>query len=201
MNYTRGRFLTFVVLSAAIWLAMLFLGGETWSVDQWLHEMLKVRDARTRTLAERAAWLGAWPVLIGIALVAAIYLGFVRKRRAALLLIMVVVGFLLVELQMMIVDRDQPHAPKYLEAFHSASFPSGYSANAMITYLGIALLLPGREWWHILRNVVAFVIVLAIGWSQVALDQHWASDIIGGYAFGFLWVVICVRLATDRPGD
>src|SRR3546814_5904914 len=76
---------------------------------------------------------------------AAVYLAFTRRSRAALLLFTVFGGRLLVELMKVIVDRDRPGVDQHLEAVHSVSFPSGHAANAMITYVAIALLVPVRQ--------------------------------------------------------
>ena len=71
----------------------------------------------------------------------------------------------------------------------------------MITYLAIALLLPAREWKHAVYIAVALGLSLLAGWSQAALGLSWPSDVVGGWAFGLLWVMVALRLATDRPGD
>jgi membrane-associated phospholipid phosphatase len=202
MSYARTRFWIGVTLAGIVWLICLFLGGEGWELDRQARAMFAAgADADLRAWARRLAWLGEWQVQTAAAVLAAIYLAFARRRRAALLLIIIILGRLLVELQKMFVDRDQPDIPKYLEAVHSMSFPSVHAANAVITYLTMAILLPGRRWINTAEITVAMVLSLLAGWSQLALEQHWTSDVVGGWAFGLLWVMICLRLATDRPGN
>jgi undecaprenyl-diphosphatase len=36
---------------------------------------------------------------------------------------------------------------------------------------------------------------LLIGTSRVMLGVHWPSDVIGGWAFGMLWVLLTLRPA------
>jgi membrane-associated phospholipid phosphatase len=86
-------------------------------------------------------YLGSGWLLVPLALLAACS-SISAQDAAALLLIMVFGGRLLVELQKIIVDRDRPGLDEHLEAVSSMSFPSGHSANAMITYMAIALLVP-----------------------------------------------------------
>jgi undecaprenyl-diphosphatase len=202
MNYTRTSFMIAVALSAAIWLICMFLGGEGWGPDERARALFAAGgDAGLRDLAGKAALVGSWGALGAVTVLAGIYLAFVRRRRAALLLISVVLGWLLVLLQKMLVDRDQPDLPKYLEAAHSMSFPSELAANAMIAYLMIAWMLPGRRWINGVQIAVALVLAIVAGWSPLALEQNWTSDVVGGWAFGILWVILCMRLATDRPGN
>jgi undecaprenyl-diphosphatase len=201
VNHTRVRFLVGLVLSAAVWLAMLVLGGSGFAFDSWAAATFGSTDPGTSDLARRLAWLGEWQVLTAAAVLVAVYLAFRRRRRAPLLLITVVGGRLVVEIQKLVVGREQPGVPSFLEAAQSVSFPSVHAANALITWVAIALLLPGRRWVHNLLIAIALLLALGAGWSQLALGNHWGSDVVGGWAFGLFWVIVCLRLATDRPGD
>jgi undecaprenyl-diphosphatase len=46
---------------------------------------------------------------------------------------------------------------------------------------------------------LGLALALQAGWSRVALGVHWPSDVIGGWAFGFFWIALCMRLASARP--
>lgn len=199
MTSARARFSILVVAAGGTWLAMLLLGGGGWRYDLWISHALYADGG---TLARNAILLtkfGGWAILSAITIVAAILLAFTRRMRAALLLFMVFGGRLLVELQKVLVDRDRPGVSPHLEAVHSMSFPSGHSANAMITYLGIALLLPVGQRNRAIAVGIALAAILQVGWSRIALGVHWPSDVIGGWAFGLLWVTICMHLASARP--
>lgn len=202
MNYTRTRFLIGALFSFGAWLVMLIWGGKGSPADAWAREWLAVAGKPgIEGFARQVAWIGEWQVLTGAALLGTILTAIHRRRRAALLLIMIVTGRLLVEIQKIFVGRVTPNAPIYFEGHLSPSFPSVHAANAMITYLAIALLLPAREWKHAVYITIALVFALLAGWSQAALGLSWPSDVVGGWAFGLFWVMICLRLATDRPGD
>lgn len=200
MFNARARFWTGAVITGSLWLAMLLLGGLGWEPDEALRLMLHAGD--NRVLARNAdllTELGSWRILVPLTVVAAIYLAFTRRIRAALLLFTVFGGRLLVELMKVIVDRDRPGVDQHLEAVHSMSFPSGHAANAMITYLAIALLVPVRQRNRAIAVGIGVAIALQVGWSRIALGVHWPSDVVGGWAFGMLWVMVCLRLASARP--
>ena len=80
---------------------------------------------------------------------------------------------------------------------HSFSFPSGHAFGAivfygMLTYV-LLRLLPAR--FH--RAVIAASVsmVCLIGVSRVLLQVHYASDVLGGFASGAVWLVACIAMA------
>lgn len=202
-GFQRGLRRALMLTAVAIWLACLFLGGKGSEWDQAGLAALYAAD--NQVLAANARMLtqiGRWVVLVPVAVLAAILLAFSRRRRAALLLVMVFGGRLLVEVQKLIVNRPRPGESPWLEAAHSMSFPSGHSANAAITYVAIALLVPVRHRNRAIAIGIGLALAIQTGWSRVALGVHWPSDVIGAWAFATFWLMLCMRLASDRPeGD
>jgi undecaprenyl-diphosphatase len=49
--------------------------------------------------------------------------------------------------------------------------------------------------WHRPATALAILLSFLIGISRVMLGVHWPSDVIGGWAFGLLWVLLTLRLA------
>jgi undecaprenyl-diphosphatase len=196
----RLRFLTSIAILATIWLAALIFGGRDSAFDLALYRDLYLggNEVMTRN-AVVFTQLGSGIVLIPFALLAAAFLAFRRKRRTALLLIMVFGGRFLIELQKVIIDRPRPGVSPHLVAADTYSFPSGHSANGMITFLAIALLLPVAQRNRAIAVGIGLALALQVGASRVMLGVHWPTDVIGGWAFGILWIMICMRLASIRP--
>ena len=65
----------------------------------------------------------------------------------------------------------------------------------MIVYLAMALALTAGTRWHRAAAAGAVLLSLLVGVSRVMLGVHWPSDVIGGWAFGMLWVLLTLRLA------
>lgn len=107
----------------------------------------------------------------------------------------ILVGRGLVEAQKYLVDRPRPAIETHLVAVKTASFPSGHAANSMIFYVALALLLTAGTRWRPTAIAGAILISLMIGTSRVMLGVHWPSDVIGGWAFGLLWVSGALALA------
>ena len=199
MISARARFWILAIAAASMWLAVLVFGGVGWRYDLGVSRALYAEDGALARNALLLTRFGGWAVLTALTIAIAVMLAYTRRVRAALLLFTVFGGRLLVELQKVLVDRDRPGVSPHLEAVHSMSFPSGHAANAMITYLAIALLLPVGQRNRAIAVGIALVAALLVGWSRVALGVHWPSDVIGGWAFGILWIAICMRLASARP--
>ena len=140
--------------------------------------------------------LGGMPLLMTVAIIAALYLMTQRRGGLTLLLIATVAAErLLVEILKDWVGRPRP----FLEHLPSSlAFPSGHSANSMTTYLAVALFaVPARY----RRPAIAAAVSLSvlIGLTRLVLGVHWPSDVIGGWAFGLMAVSIAVT-AGERSG-
>jgi undecaprenyl-diphosphatase len=75
----------------------------------------------------------------------------------------------------------------------------------MIFYLALALAITAHTRWDRMAAAGAILLSLLIGTSRVMLGVHWPSDVIGGWAFGMLWVLLTLRpaerlLRTDTAG-
>lgn len=121
------------------------------------------------------------------------YFLFVRKHRWYSLKVPVVaLGSITLNLVLkQFFDRPRPLLP--LVEASGLSFPSGHSMVAASFY-GLLIYL---AWKHIKQPflryflvgfLVAFVIV--IGFSRIYLRVHYATDVLAGFAAGFLWVII-----------
>jgi undecaprenyl-diphosphatase len=199
MTNPRHGFWAAIFLLALVWLFALLFGGRESAWDIALYRELYVGGGTT--LARNAAIftrIGSGLFLMPLGVGAAIYLAFRRKRRTALLLIMIFGGRFLVELQKVLIARPRPGISPHLEVVNSPAFPGGHAANAMITYLAIALLLPVRQRNRAIAVGIALALVIQVGFSRVMLGVHWPSDVLGGWAFGAIWVMVCMWLANAR---
>ncbi len=200
MRFARTRFWTAFLALAALWLAMMLWGGPDAAWDRRLFS--EIHTGANQAIIKWASLvthLGGWIVLSIVGIAAVVGLAFKRRRRAALLLIMLFVGRMAVELHKLLTGTPRPPIAAEVLNDASLSFPSGHSANAMITYVAIALLVPVAQRNRAIAVVLAVGLAFAIGISRVLLGVHWPSDVIGGWALGLLWVVLFMRLASARP--
>lgn len=138
-------------------------------------------------------------------MVAAVVIGLVsRHHRDSALLVGLgcVSGYALMVTIKTIVGRTRPPEVDRLLQITTQSFPSGHAMMSTICYglFGVAAWqvsawVRSRRWVLIAVPVV----VVAIGCSRIYLGVHWLTDVVAGWIFGSIWVVLCVfvwRLAT-----
>ena len=192
----RVRLALACVALAAIWLAMLTLGRGP--LDRSIYEALYAGGHPTLILLARIfTALGEPTVLVCAGFIWAAWLWRDRWGRLALAILLVtLLGRGLSEVQKYWIARARPEIEPHLVVVKTSSFPSGHATSSMIFYLTFALTLTlGRSRWHRPAVAGAVLLSLVIGTSRVMLGVHWPSDVVGGWSFGALWVLLTLPFA------
>lgn len=89
-----------------------------------------------------------------------------------------------------LVDRTRPVLTDPVARASGLSFPSGHAQAAIVGYAVLLLVfLPVLHGaWRRVAVAAAVVMVLAIGFSRIALGVHYLSDVLAGYVLGAAWV-------------
>ncbi|HEX7028233.1 MAG TPA: phosphatase PAP2 family protein [Gammaproteobacteria bacterium] len=207
-------------LHVLLWAAVLFGGiwifaeiadevmeGETRGVDEFI--LLSLRNSQDTTDPLGPAWLeemgrdftalGGTGVLTLIALVVVGYLLLSRRFRASLLVTVSVTGGILLSTLLKIgFDRPRPDLVTHESFVYTASFPSGHSMMAAVTYLTLAALLARVHAQSELKAyflIVAAFLTMLVGISRVYLGVHWPTDVLAGWAAGAAWAALCWLIA------
>jgi len=193
----RGRwcFIFAVIALAGIWLAMLLGGGGR--LDRTIYETLYAgHRPALLAIAHVFTLLGEPTLLIGASVLVALLMWRAGRGRVGLVLLAVTLtGRILSEAQKYWIARARPDLEPHLVVVKTSSFPSGHATSSMIFYLTVALVLAGHSRWRFAATAAAIILSLLIGTSRVMLGVHWPSDVIGGWAFGMLWVLLTLRPA------
>lgn len=150
----------------------------------WMHEMARDFTA-----------LGGVGVLTLLTAAAFGYLRIIGKRHAALAVLVAVIGGQLLGLALkMGFDRARPDLVPHGSIVYTASFPSGHSMMAAVTYLTLGAMLaqvhaPLRIKAYLLS--LALILTLLVGVSRVYLGVHWPTDVAAGWAVGSAWALAC----------
>lgn len=202
-----GALAILIVLAGGIWvfvsLADLVSGGATESLD--LAILLAMRSTSDLTDPIGPTWiegtvrdftaLGSLAVLLLITLLAALYLLLRGRARAALFLIVAILGaWTLNSLLKLGFDRPRPDLIPHITRVSSASFPSGHAMTAAATYLTLGALLARLEQRFRVKLFLyssAILITVIVGASRVYLGVHWPTDVLAGWAGGAAWAALC----------
>lgn len=137
--------------------------------------------------AEWASRIGAVSILCWLAVAAALYFGFRRRRGAAVsLLIAPLLAVAVYESGKRFVLRARPPSVDGIPGATN-SFPSAHSTMSAAVCCTLAYV-----FWRqgIVRAPAALVLAigppLLIGMSRVYLNVHWATDVIAGWTVGLL---------------
>jgi undecaprenyl-diphosphatase len=94
-------------------------------------------------------------------------------------------------------DRPRPTVVPNLRNV-TPSFPSGHAMESAIVYLTLGAVLmrvAERRPTKIYALSVAVLLTMVIGLSRVYLGVHYPTDVIAGWAVGFLWAAVCWMVA------
>jgi membrane-associated phospholipid phosphatase len=153
---------------------------------------------------DHPAWLTFWSVFctvfgpLGFRLIALVPIGLAVARRewrvAVFLFFCVELSGIVTELAKAAANRPRP-ATAFVVA-PSSSFPSGHALCATAGVLALsAVLLPMVRrslWpWVIAAGTVT---VVAVGFGRVVLNVHNPSDVVAGWALGYVYFVACLLI-------
>lgn len=88
-----------------------------------------------------------------------------------------------------LICRSRPNILQLMEVT-GYSFPSGHSMASMSFY-GFAIYLCCRFYKGKYKDsliILLAILIVLIGFSRIYLGVHYTSDVIGGFAFGLLWL-------------
>jgi undecaprenyl-diphosphatase len=178
------------------------VAGDTQGFDQQILQLaqsLRHQHPMLADLMRDISGLGSVVVLTLITAATVIYLAlFVSRRMAALVLVSMASGAVLVSVTKGLFGRARPDLAFAELAASGLSFPSGHASMSAIAFLTLGALIAAthrrnRERIYIL--FIAGLITLLVGLSRVGLGVHWATDVMAGWAFGAAWAVVWLQVA------
>lgn len=175
-----------------LWILHLLRTGEnklTPIGPQWLQEVMRDLTALGSPAVLTLAVITVWG-----------YLVMARQRVMSWLALGSALGGVLVAYSLKsLFSRARPDAFFHAALASGYSFPSGHAMMSAIVYLTMAALiarLAPRTRLRLYVITVALLITGLVGLSRVYLGVHWASDVVGGWAAGAAWALMCWLLAS-----
>jgi membrane-associated phospholipid phosphatase len=159
------------------------------------------RSSAGNTWSAVGTWLAETPVVIGVGVIAAIFLGFRRQWPSFALL----VGGLLVEIatyMIVVLVVDRPRPAHGLEHRLTGSYPSGHVAAAIVLYGTLAYLV-GRSVRSATARAtgwaIAVLVPVVVAVSRLYREMHHLTDVIAGALIGLGACAVAALLARHVP--
>lgn len=191
-----------VVIVAGTWLFLgiaedVLHGDPLVQVDLAVEQFLAARTEPPFTAIMRGvSFTGSLPVILGLSLALAGYLGWRRQWSRGLLVAIAIGGTALLDLLLRaLLTRVRPGVGLSAGPGIAADFPSGPAMAAVALYgaLGYLAMRYSARWGtRVIAVTLAVLIVLLTGFSRLYLGRNYLSDILGGYSAGLVWLVVTI---------
>ena len=192
--------LVLVIISLLDITKNILISGAVVFLDMKVENILVVfRDSSLVKLFLWITALGEAPVVISIVLMSTALFWLWKKRFYIMSLWVAVAGSATsAYIAKLLINRPRPggNIPVYTE--HFFSFPSGHAALTL-TLFGFLTYCVWRNYstWKIRVNsfFLAGALILLVGFSRLYLGVHFLSDVLGGYLFGFFWLLLGIAMS------
>lgn len=184
-----------------IYIAQLLVNNQVNAFDAWAQSWMTSWQSPGMTMLMKMFTALGNPqvVIVFIALVVIYYLFIKPHRWFALRIPVVAAGsYVLNRLLKYWFDRPRPvEEGRMVEVLVDLSFPSGHAMFAFAFYglfIHIIWKTVRNEALRIAATVSILIVIFFVGLSRVYLGVHYFSDVVAGFAAGFIWLLLCLFL-------
>lgn len=189
------------VVATVVYAAMWVGWRQDWG---WLHSVDHAALNATHDIGvKHHGWVTFWqtlctvfgPTALRVVGMVAVVAALVRRqlRSAVFLLVSIEMCELVTRLAKGLAQRPRPVTALVVEP--SWSFPSGHAFTVMLAVLALLAVMRRAS---MPAMVVGATVVVLVGVGRVALNVHHPSDVLAGWALGYLYFLLCLRLV--HPG-
>ena len=174
-------------------------------IDMMIFDKIK---PRVNTINNRImlfiTFLGKHQFLIPANLILIFYFIVVKKQSwfSIRVITIAISSLVLMLLLKQLFRRKRPLSP-LLKAAKGLSFPSGHAIMA-VTFYGLLIYILQHtitiDWLKYFLITLVTGLIIMIGFSRVYLRIHYASDVLGGFIIGLLWLLISLAMLKWLEG-
>jgi len=164
-------------------------------IDETIYNVIiQLFSVPTTLIMTFISYLGSATTLI---LLSIVFLVFLKDKKLALSIsINLILVYAINVILKVIVARPRPEILRLVHET-SYSFPSGHAMVATGFYGYLIYIAYNKISKQSIRNtVIAFlsILILLIGVSRIYLGVHYATDVIGGFIIGIIYLVLYIKI-------
>ena len=175
-----------IATTAAIGLGIATQTRRTAALDRTVRSAVRARRPQIVRLAKAASFPAAPQAHTAVAVASVATIHAATGRFAAAPVIASLLAFGIDRASRLFVDQLRPPFAGKRSGLDRFGFPSGHTSAATAIAFATAMEVArgGAPATKAAAYVMAGLYSAAVGWSRVALDEHWADDVLGGWAIG-----------------
>ena len=138
-------------------------------------------------------------------IIASMFFFLTYRRREACFTLAVILPDLFNILIKIVIHRPRPtlEDAKIFLKFTQTGFPSGLVVHYVVFFgFLLTVMIVDKNipiFWRISVGLLSAFLILTVSISRIYLGAHWATDVIGGYLFGFAYLGIILRYYLKDP--
>ncbi|MFD7655823.1 phosphatase PAP2 family protein [Actinosynnema sp. NPDC059797] len=191
----------FFVVLAVVWADWAPVRDADQAISATLNRWVAGSDTAV-TVLSAITTLGDTAVLAGVAALAVAWL-LVRRRPWVAVHVVVTAagGGLLGVVVKELVGRLRPLVEVEVAGATGPSFPSGHTLGSTVTYGVLFLVFASVPRARTALTWLVVAVVVAVGLTRVALGVHYATDVLGGWLLGLLWLALTTEVFRQWRRD
>ena len=174
-------------------------------IDMMIFDRIKPRvNSLNNKIMLFITFLGKHQFLIPANLILIFYFIVVKKQTwfSIRVITIAISSLVLMLLLKQLFQRKRPLSP-LLKAARGLSFPSGHAIMA-VTFYGLLIYILQHtitvDWLKWILFILVVGLIILIGFSRIYLRVHYASDVLGGFIIGLLWLLISLAILKWLEG-
>jgi undecaprenyl-diphosphatase len=173
-----------------------------------LHMTQEIQEQRVWDLTFLMKFISIFGDAVGVPLsiiIASLFFFLTYRRREAYFTLTVIFPDIFNMLVKILIHRPRPtlENAKLFLSFTEPSFPSGHVVHYVVFFgFLLTVMIVDKSislFWRYFVGILSAFLILTVSISRIYLGAHWATDVIGGYLFGFVYLGIILKYYLKDP--